>query len=219
VSQSFGRKESKKPQSSRNIRDKLAIVIATAMCPCYLEGRSKKRGIVVVKNILFGVGLTALVGCSLASPESRATAELKDKDGKTVGRAVFREQADGVLVRMEVSGLTPGVHAVHVHAVGKCEGPAFTTAGGHFNPAGKKHGVKSPAGPHAGDLPNMAVAKDGSGRFEAKTDGITLKPGATSIFDKDGSALIIHAAADDYVTDPTGNAGDRIACGLIVAGS
>ena len=173
----------------------------------------------MVRSFLFAVGLMALVSCSLTSPESRATADLKDKDGKTVGRAVLREQSDGVLVRMEVSGLTPGSHAVHVHAVGKCDPPAFTTAGGHFNPAGKKHGLKSPTGPHAGDLPNMLVAKDGSGRLEAKTDAITLRPGATSIFDKDGSALVIHAAADDYVTDPTGNAGDRVACGLIVAGN
>lgn len=173
----------------------------------------------MVKNVLFAVGVMTLVSCSLSSPESRATAELKDKDGKTVGRALFRQRSDGVLVRMEVNGLTPGSHAVHVHAAGKCDAPSFTSAGGHFNPAGKKHGLKSPAGPHAGDLPNMLVAKDGSGRFEAKTDAITLKPGATSIFDNDGSALIIHAAADDYVTDPTGNAGDRVACGLIVAGN
>ena len=173
----------------------------------------------ILKNLAFIAGLVLLTGCSLASPESRATAELKDKDGKTVGRALFRERSDGVLVRLEVKGLTPGSHAVHVHAVGKCEEPAFTTAGGHFNPAGKKHGLKSPAGPHAGDLPNMLVAKDGSARFEAKTDAITLKPGATSIFDSDGSALIIHAVADDYTTDPTGNAGGRAACGLILAGN
>lgn len=167
---------------------------------------------------LFLVGSIAfLAGCSLASPEPRATAELKDKDGKIVGQAFFRERSDGVLMRMEVRGLTPGLHAVHVHSVGKCEGPGFATAGEHFNPTGKKHGLNSPAGAHAGDLPNMLVAKDGSGRFEVRTDAITLKAGAASVFDSDGSALIIHAGVDDYATDPTGNAGDRAACGLIVA--
>jgi Cu-Zn family superoxide dismutase len=174
---------------------------------------------VIIKKLILAAGLLFLTGCSLASPESRATAELKDKDGKTVGRALFRERPDGVLLRMEVKGLTPGLHAVHVHAVGKCEGPGFTSAGGHFNPTGRKHGLKSPDGAHAGDLPNMLVAKDGSGRFETKTDAFTLKGGAASLFDSDGSALVIHAGVDDYTTDPTGNAGDRAACGLIIAGN
>lgn len=173
----------------------------------------------MARNLIAFAGLLILTGCSLAAPESRATAELKDKDGKTVGSAFFRERPDGMLVRLDVKGLTPGLHAVHVHAVGKCEGPAFTTAGGHFNPAGKKHGLKSSDGAHAGDLPNMLVAKDGSGRFEVKTDAMTLKSGAMSVFDGDGSALVIHAGVDDYTTDPTGNAGDRVACGLIVAGN
>ena len=156
------------------------------------------------------------MGCSISTePTSQATAELKDKDGKTVGMATFHESGRGVTVNLNAKGLTPGLHAVHVHAVGRCDAPAFTSAGGHFNPAQKKHGHKSPEGAHAGDLPNMLVAKDGTGRFEAFTDGMTLKPGATSVFDKDGSALVIHAGVDDYVTDPTGNAGDRAACGII----
>ena len=162
----------------------------------------------------FLVSLAA--GCSMSSEQaSQATAELKDKDGKAVGVATFRESGRGVTVNIDVKGLTPGLHAVHVHEVGKCETPAFTSAGGHFNPAQKKHGHKSPEGAHAGDLPNMLVAKDGTGRFEAFTDGMTLKPGGTSVFDKDGSALVIHAGVDDYATDPTGNAGDRAACGII----
>ena len=154
--------------------------------------------------------------CSMSTEQaSQATAELKDKDGKAIGVATFRESSGGVTVEVNVKGLTPGLHAVHVHAVGRCDAPAFTSAGGHFNPAQKKHGYKSPEGAHAGDLPNMLVAKDGTGRFEAFTDGMTLKPGATSVFDKDGSALVIHAGVDDNVTDPTGNAGDRAACGII----
>jgi len=170
-----------------------------------------------VKNFLWIASLSFLAACSMAASGTRATAELKDKDGKAIGRALLREVSDGVLVRLEAEGLPPGLHAVHVHAVGKCEGPAFTSAGGHFNPLQKKHGLKSPDGAHAGDLPNMLVTKDGTGRFETKTDAITLHAGPGSVFDSDGSALVIHAGVDDYVTDPTGNAGDRIACGLIVA--
>jgi Cu-Zn family superoxide dismutase len=124
----------------------------------------------------------------LAAPESRAIAELKNKDGKIIGQAFFRERSDGVLVRMDVKGLTPGLHGVHIHSVGKCEEPSFTTAGEHFNPAGKKHGLNSPAGPHAGDLPNMLVAKDGSRRLEVRTDAITFKVGAASVFDSAGAA-------------------------------
>lgn len=172
----------------------------------------------MIGKLLFAVaGLGLAVGCSTAMTGARATAELKNKDGNTVGWAMMREQSGGVLVRVEVKGLPPGLHAVHVHAVGKCEGPAFTSAGGHFNPAQKKHGHKSADGAHAGDLPNMLVAKDGSGRFEVFTDGITLGAGPLSIFDADGSALVIHAGVDDYITDPTGNAGDRAACGVIAA--
>jgi len=169
------------------------------------------------RYLLAAVGLSLLVGCSTAAPGSRATAELKDKDGKIVGHAMLRQQSDGVLIRVDTKGLTPGMHGVHVHAVGKCEGPAFASAGGHFNPGNKKHGLKSADGPHAGDLPNMMVAKDGDGRFEALTDAITLRAGALSVFDADGSAIVVHAAADDNMTDPAGNSGDRVACGIIVA--
>src|SRR5574341_1515600 len=171
-------------------------------------------------KILFRVAaLGLMLGCSMpAQPPVQASAQLVDRNGKTIGTATFRAAAGGVIVNVDVKGLSTGLHAVHVHAVGKCEGPAFTSASGHFNPAQRKHGLKSPEGPHAGDLPNMYVAKDGSGRFEALTDQITLKTGEpASVFDSDGSALVIHAGVDDYTTDPTGNAGDRAACGVIAA--
>ena len=160
--------------------------------------------------------ISCSLGCSLAASEPRASADLKDKDGNIVGQAFFRERPSGVLLRMDVKGLAPGLHAVHVHSVGRCEGPSFDSAGGHFNPTGKKHGLNSPGGAHAGDLPNMLVARDGSGRFEVRTDAFTLSSGAASIFDNDGSAVVIHAGVDDYTTDPTGNAGGRAACGVIV---
>lgn len=174
----------------------------------------------MVRTILLMIAaLNWVLGCSLpAQPPAQATSQLKDKNGRMVGTASFRDAAGGVVINLEVNGLSPGLHAVHVHAVGKCEGPAFTSAGGHFNPAQRKHGLKSPDGPHAGDLPNMFVAKDGSGRFEVLTDQITLRAGErAAVFDSDGSALVIHAGVDDYTTDPTGNAGDRLACGVIEA--
>jgi Cu-Zn family superoxide dismutase len=172
--------------------------------------------------VLFAIcagSLLAGAGCSLSGAGERARADLKDKDGRSVGMASFHDTGNGVRVRLEVKGLSAGLHAVHIHAVGKCEAPAFTSAGGHFNPGQRKHGYKSQDGTHAGDLPNMLVAKDGSGRFEALTDAITLRSGANSVFDADGSALVVHAGIDDHVTDPTGNAGDRAACGVIAARS
>jgi Cu-Zn family superoxide dismutase len=171
-----------------------------------------------VKILMSAVMLGLLLPCSAFTQEQRAYAELKGRDGKSIGMATFREVSGGVVIDVDVKGLTPGLHAVHVHAIGKCEGPAFTSAGGHFNPAQKKHGLRSAEGPHAGDMPNMYIAKDGTGRFEVLADNITLKTGDRSVFDADGSALVIHAGADDDMTDPTGNSGDRAACGVITAG-
>jgi superoxide dismutase, Cu-Zn family len=171
-----------------------------------------------VKILMSAVMLGLLLPCSVFAQEQRAYAELKDRDGKSIGMATFREVLGGVVIDIDVKGLTPGLHAVHVHTIGKCEGPAFTSAGGHFNPAQKKHGLRSAEGPHAGDMPNMYIAKDGTGRFEVLADNITLKTGDRSVFDADGSALVIHAGADDDMTDPTGNSGDRAACGVITAG-
>jgi Cu-Zn family superoxide dismutase len=171
------------------------------------------------KNFVLAIGLVLLLTSAATTQEqSRAYAELKTTDGKTVGTANFREVSGGVVIQVQVKGLTPGLHAIHVHAVGKCEAPKFDSAGAHFNPGQKKHGLKSPDGPHAGDLPNMYVAKDGSGRYETLTDGLTLKAGAMSVLDADGSALVIHAGVDDDTTDPAGNAGDRAACGVVTAG-
>jgi superoxide dismutase, Cu-Zn family len=171
-----------------------------------------------VKILMSAVMLGLLLPCSAFTQEQRAYAELKGRDGKSIGMATFREVSGGVVIDVDVKGLTPGLHAVHVHTIGKCEGPAFTSAGGHFNPAQKKHGLRSAEGPHAGDMPNMYIAKDGTGRFEVLADNITLKTGDRSVFDADGSALVIHAGADDDMTDPTGNSGDRAACGVITAG-
>ena len=163
--------------------------------------------------LAFTVGLISYATNAVA--ESHARADIKDAEGKTVGTASLRDTRDGVLITLNVKGLPQGLHAVHIHAVGKCEGPVFTTAGGHFNPLNKKHGLKNADGPHAGDLPDMYVNKDGIGRYESLMESFTLGPGETSILDAGGSALVIHASPDDNISDPSGNSGDRIACGVI----
>jgi len=171
---------------------------------------NRKLHVMALAGILF-----LLIHTASAYAQNQARADIKNAEGKSVGTASLRETKDGVLMTVNVKGLPKGLHAVHFHSVGKCEGPAFTSAGPHFNPWNKKHGLKSPAGPHAGDLPDMYVEKNGVGRYEVLIDSITLGSGETSIFDADGSAIIIHVTADDNVTDPAGNSGDRIACGVI----
>ena len=168
---------------------------------------------------LFVAGLM-LTGCAtMPAGSPQATAELKNAKGEAVGTASFWEDANGVRLAVQVRGIPAGKHGFHFHAVGKCDPPEFTTAGGHFNPGGKKHGLKSPAGPHAGDLPNLEVGSDGAGRIEYATRLLTLGSGPTSLFAADVSALVIHANPDDETTDPTGNSGRRIACGVIVRAS
>jgi superoxide dismutase, Cu-Zn family len=161
-----------------------------------------------------------LAGCaSMGQPtttQNTATADLRDAAGMGVGTATFTQVGNTVRIVLAVRGLPPGVKGVHLHAVGKCEPPPFTSAGAHFNPGAKQHGSLNPQGAHAGDLPNITIAADGTGRLETATDGITLGTGATSLFDTDGSAIVVHAAPDDFKTDPTGNSGARIACGIVV---
>jgi Cu-Zn family superoxide dismutase len=120
-----------------------------------------------------------------------------------------------VRISLRVMGLPGGTHAFHIHNVGKCEAPDFKSAGGHFNPEGKKHGLKNPDGPHAGDMPNITVAANGRGRAQVINTRITLGEGANSVFHEGGTAIVIHEKADDEMTDPAGNAGNRIACGVI----
>ncbi len=158
-----------------------------------------------------------LAGCARMPPApTAATAELKDARGQVVGTATLTEAGGGVRLSVDARGLTPGEHGIHIHEVGRCDPPAFTSAGAHFNPDRKQHGLQNPAGPHAGDLPNLTVAADGAGRLETTTDRVTLGSGPRSLFDADGSALVVHAAPDDMRTDPTGNSGGRVACGVIV---
>jgi len=146
-----------------------------------------------------------------------AHAELKNAQGATVGTAKFTSAANGVKVSVKVSQLTPGEHGIHIHTVGKCEAPAFTTAGGHFNPTSAHHGAKNAAEPHphVGDLDNLKVGENGKASATFVINGATLADGQNSLFHEGGTALVIHAKADDLMSDPSGNSGDRIACGVI----
>jgi Cu-Zn family superoxide dismutase len=154
--------------------------------------------------------------CSFSAAAQTAKASLKDANGKDVGQVQLVQTPHGVLLKMSVKDLPAGEHAVHIHAVGKCEPPAFASAGGHFNPGGKKHGMEAAEGQHAGDMPNLHIPAGGELAIEVANPAITLVKGQpNSVFDADGSAIVIHAGADDYKTDPAGNSGDRIACGVI----
>ena len=156
---------------------------------------------------------SASSGTPLPSPA--ATATLVDSAGATVGTATFRQAQPGVRIDVELRGLPDGAHGIHIHAVGSCAPVDFASAGPHFNHEGKKHGVMNPAGPHTGDLPNIVAANGRSTAYTTTTLRVALDAGPTSLFDADGSALVVHAAPDDDVTDPAGNSGARIMCGVI----
>ena len=162
----------------------------------------------------------ALAGCNdrldVGAPVAggaTATATLMNASGAGVGRATASEVTGGLRYTVDVKGMPPGTHGVHVHMIGRCDAPDFTTAGAHWNPTAMKHGAMNAQGPHEGDLPNLIIGTDGRG-----TLGVTI-PGGTmaALLDADGAALVVHAAADDLKTDPSGNSGGRIACGVLAA--
>lgn len=155
-------------------------------------------------------------GChSMHRGEARATASMHDGSGRAVGVLELEQRTDGVRVVGELTGLPPGTHGIHFHQVGRCDGPDFVTAGPHFNPANRHHGLENPAGPHAGDLPNLIIPASGTVRIEILSPRVTLDDARTGLFDNDGTALVIHANVDDQHTDPAGNSGPRIVCGAI----
>ncbi len=146
-----------------------------------------------------------------------ATAEVMDLEGNSLGTLEFKSMGSGVHVTGELTGLPGGDHGIHFHQTGNCDAASkFESAGPHFNPANKLHGTENPEGPHAGDLPNIGVPPEGAGALvDLMSEAVTLGEGENSLFDADGSAIVIHADPDDYKSDPSGNSGDRIACGVI----
>ncbi len=151
----------------------------------------------------------------VAPVTASAEAILMDSAGRTVGVATFLEREDGVDIGVSVTGLPPGPHGLHIHERGVCEPPSFESAGGHFNPGGDAHGTEAQGGPHAGDLPNLIVGRHGTGRLSLHNDRISLGSGDDGLLEGDGTALVVHAGADDYTSQPSGDAGGRIACGVI----
>lgn len=167
-------------------------------------------------GILFVVAIVALcVFARYQSAQQTYSVDLKNAQGESVGTATLSPNGKGVRIKLDVKNLAPGEHGIHLHQVAKCEGPGFETAGDHFNPENKKHGSKNPMGSHAGDLKNFKVKADGTSNATLNDSKVTLGEGATSVFANGGTSLVIHEKADDMKTDPSGNSGARIACGVI----
>lgn len=170
-----------------------------------------------MKIVPLSVTVLALAGCATMGeiPTQRvAAADLKLANGAPAGKAVLTAAGDKLTLSIGALGLPQGMHGTHLHMIGSCDGPAFTSAGGHLNPAGHQHGTLNPAGSHLGDLPNLVVNAVGAGALSAELAGSRTAVEA-ALFDGDGTAIVIHADSDDYKTDPTGNSGTRIACGIL----
>jgi superoxide dismutase, Cu-Zn family len=166
---------------------------------------------------LFTTGLVLGPTVTLAK-DTPVTVKFKSSDGKDVGTAVLTPAGQGVHIKLNLNSLTPGEHAIHIHANPQCDGPDFKSAGAHFNPENKKHGMKNPEGSHAGDVPlNLKVGSDGTVRESLTLKSVSLdSTGPTSLV-ANGASIIVHAQPDDFMTDPTGNAGGRVACAVIPA--
>jgi Cu-Zn family superoxide dismutase len=166
--------------------------------------------------IISAILMAATTICAYKGTTHDAIATLKDAKGNTVGLATFTEEASGLIhINVNASGLTPGLHGIHIHNKGNCTGLSFISAGEHYNPLGKEHDLNTQKGPHAGDLPNLEVGEDGMGHMHIATTFVTLSLGPTTLFTANGTSLVIHANSDDEMTNPSGNSGVRVVCGGI----
>jgi Cu-Zn family superoxide dismutase len=196
-----------------------------ASAACLLDKREEVP--VRISTISAAIMVFGLAACGSSTPESQeaappatptetameAVAMLQTADGQSAGSASATETPDGLAIALNVEGMSPGEHGVHLHTTGSCEPPKFESAGGHWNPTERQHGLDNPQGHHAGDMPNLTVAADGTGTLEYTLAGATL----AGLLDADGSAFVVHAMGDDQKTDPSGDSGDRIASGVFSA--
>jgi Cu-Zn family superoxide dismutase len=174
------------------------------------------RALIIGSALVIGGGAIAQTPATTSgtkqaplSTSPSAMAVIKDAKGVEKGRATVTVAGEVMRLLVDVRDMPPGQHGLHLHMTGRCDAPAFTTAGDHWNPTGRKHGERNPQGPHAGDFKNISVGVDGKGSLSADVPG-----SYASLIDQDGASIIVHAAADDYKTDPSGNSGGRIACGV-----
>lgn len=167
---------------------------------------------IAVVTILAGCAHQERVGAPIAGGAT-ASATIRSATGRVVGHAIVREVSGGLRITVDADHLPPGQHGIHIHSVGQCDAPDFASAGGHWNPTGTKHGSLNPAGPHMGDMPNLVIAAGGRGSVGVNLPGGTL----AGLLDADGAAIVIHAGPDDLMTDPSGNSGARLACGVFAA--